>query len=520
MKIKIDFEVYDRMGGNFASVIISGINLRSCLLQSLDELGLYDTPEDIFDYEKEEGRLTNQELLDKIIGQSGDGSDYIISITDLTNNNILYSDEGPWEEIEASAEVSSSYDNHADESDVVIESLPKSYYKFIIYDMDDDLLKRFKDDEVEDVVEFIENNDDAGALYIREYSSQATGFSKKPKYESFLFWERDSDPISKLYKLLELEKADKVKDDYLESKLTEEKSDDIYDFIEDLYNLRKESIASEGEYGLGNLVFKEFRNLGYLDNLKQLRKKEKSKELSLESININESISLQSVKKELLRLKDPDSDITDSEVDELAKAIFDALEKEQQELGIKYKNIKEADIDGLIDSSEVNTIFILGNKLLCLEVSSDEIEWFRQHSDSDSFLEDIRKVGQGSIFDPAHKDDAKKWFTKSDEFADLYKKVFDLGGSYQPFQKYDGSIVQKRLPLYYSDTVKFVFPKIFYSEDSVKNIRDKLTRYIEKNKYPFIITVSGNLSYRDGRVFDLRVKYQENSFIENIEKGK
>ena len=62
------------------------------------------------------------------------------------------------------------------------------------------------------------------------------------------------------------------------------KSDDIFDFITELYNLRKESIANEGEYGLGNLVFKEFRNLGYLDNLKKLRRDEKSKELSLESI--------------------------------------------------------------------------------------------------------------------------------------------------------------------------------------------------------------------------------------------
>ena len=39
--------------------------------------------------------------------------------------------------------------------------------------------------------------------------------------------------------------------------------DKIDDFIEDVYDLRKNSIAKDGEYGLGNLVFKEFRNLGY-----------------------------------------------------------------------------------------------------------------------------------------------------------------------------------------------------------------------------------------------------------------
>jgi len=67
----------------------------------------------------------------------------------------------------------------------------------------------------------------------------------------------------------------------LDEDLQMKKSEEISKFIEELYDLRKESIANEGEYGLGNLVFKEFRNLGYLDNLKELKNKEKSDELSL-----------------------------------------------------------------------------------------------------------------------------------------------------------------------------------------------------------------------------------------------
>lgn len=57
------------------------------------------------------------------------------------------------------------------------------------------------------------------------------------------------------------------------------------DLIDELYLLRKDSIATDGEYGEGNLVFKEFRNKGFLDNLKQLMVDETSKELSLESLN-------------------------------------------------------------------------------------------------------------------------------------------------------------------------------------------------------------------------------------------
>lgn len=66
--------------------------------------------------------------------------------------------------------------------------------------------------------------------------------------------------------------------------LKESLYDDIDKFITDIYELRKNSIAKDGEFGLGNLVFKEMRNLGYLDNLKELKKQERAKELSLEGL--------------------------------------------------------------------------------------------------------------------------------------------------------------------------------------------------------------------------------------------
>lgn len=56
---------------------------------------------------------------------------------------------------------------------------------------------------------------------------------------------------------------------------------DIENFIDELYNLRKTSIAKDGEYAVGNQIFKEFRALGYTDNLKKLKDEIKSKELSI-----------------------------------------------------------------------------------------------------------------------------------------------------------------------------------------------------------------------------------------------
>lgn len=57
--------------------------------------------------------------------------------------------------------------------------------------------------------------------------------------------------------------------------------EEIEKFFEELYTMRKESIAKDGEYGIGNLVFKELRNNLYLDDLKDLKNDLISAELSL-----------------------------------------------------------------------------------------------------------------------------------------------------------------------------------------------------------------------------------------------
>lgn len=64
--------------------------------------------------------------------------------------------------------------------------------------------------------------------------------------------------------------------------INEEKLSKIESLINDLYELRKTSIGEGGEYSIGNLIFKEFRNKGYLDNLKDRMRELINKELSLE----------------------------------------------------------------------------------------------------------------------------------------------------------------------------------------------------------------------------------------------
>jgi predicted nucleotidyltransferase len=57
-------------------------------------------------------------------------------------------------------------------------------------------------------------------------------------------------------------------------------SNDVDTLINEIYEQRKAGLA-EGEYSIGNLIFKELRNVGLLDELKDLKNELRGKELSL-----------------------------------------------------------------------------------------------------------------------------------------------------------------------------------------------------------------------------------------------
>ena len=59
---------------------------------------------------------------------------------------------------------------------------------------------------------------------------------------------------------------------------------DITKMINMLYMMRKNGLATDGEFSVGNLLFKEIRNLGLLDDLKHKLKEVQSQQLTLESV--------------------------------------------------------------------------------------------------------------------------------------------------------------------------------------------------------------------------------------------
>lgn len=83
---------------------------------------------------------------------------------------------------------------------------------------------------------------------------------------------------------------------------TEADETEIDDFIDKLYVLRGDGLK-EGEYAIGNLIFKEMRNRGYMDKLKELRDKIVTAKLSITTLQENlQNKDLDFYRQEIQRL--------------------------------------------------------------------------------------------------------------------------------------------------------------------------------------------------------------------------
>ena len=109
------------------------------------------------------------------------------------------------------------------------------------------------------------------------YSVKKNKWIKKPVQEDIP--EYDTKILEELVNNWEIKCKDLI-DDIKADKLDDEKK--VVKMLEDIYEkLRKKGIA-KGEYSIENLAFKELRNKGYLDQLKDYRNELVSKRLSLE----------------------------------------------------------------------------------------------------------------------------------------------------------------------------------------------------------------------------------------------
>ena len=102
-------------------------------------------------------------------------------------------------------------------------------------------------------------------------------------------------------------------------------------------NLRKDSLSDEGEFGMGNLLFKKLRNANYLERLRNSMYDTKSKDLSLESSKNLEEAELNSEKNYSEYLKNLKDELENKETQDLLcdRSLLSYLD------GYKDKNEKQ-----------------------------------------------------------------------------------------------------------------------------------------------------------------------------------
>ena len=125
-----------------------------------------------------------------------------------------------------------------------------------------------KDIPVELYVEDVGTNTVSNGIY----SVISDEWVKKPKKETVETPDLSDD---KNLRLLEKE---------IREVLNADTSEEIKRMINTLYLMRKNSISKDGEYAYGNLIFKEIRNRGLLDKLKDAYNDRLSQELTLEAL--------------------------------------------------------------------------------------------------------------------------------------------------------------------------------------------------------------------------------------------
>ena len=118
-------------------------------------------------------------------------------------------------------------------------------------------------------VELYAEQKDQGTVHNGLYSLQ-TGWIDKP--QKIAPTDNDAAVEAKFNEIKEL--VDKCDD-----------SEEATELLDKIYTMRKAGLAEAGEFCTENLAFKKLRNEGYMDKLRQIKKEQIDKQLSLESYN-------------------------------------------------------------------------------------------------------------------------------------------------------------------------------------------------------------------------------------------
>ena len=90
VKLKVEYYEYNRYGGDdvLRVATVSGSNLLEALSKMADNMSLYIDSSDI-----ESQGYTAEEVLDEISSSNGDGCDFIVKLTNLSNGEVLIEED-------------------------------------------------------------------------------------------------------------------------------------------------------------------------------------------------------------------------------------------------------------------------------------------------------------------------------------------------------------------------------------------------------------------------------------------
>lgn len=117
-------------------------------------------------------------------------------------------------------------------------------------------------------------------VYVEDVNSGATSNGIYSLFEDR--WIKHPQPIQVDVDIEEVYKRVNELEPEINSVIINGDSEAIADEIDKLYLMRKNSLADAGEYGVGNLAFKELRNMGLIDDLKEALTERRSTELSIQ----------------------------------------------------------------------------------------------------------------------------------------------------------------------------------------------------------------------------------------------
>lgn len=256
----------------------------------------------------------------------------------------------------------------------------------------------------------------------------------------------------------------------------------IEDTINGIYMSRKVGLSTEGEMSIGNLVFKELRNLGLLDGLRNKYYELRSNELSLESLKresltegykdtdeykkLNNQLRELRIKIKELKTNEPDS--KKKPTDEEMRLATNFSEEEWKELSYSEKEFM---YDIYVPDNNVNEYY---NELIKLEKEEsnilDEIQKLRDKE----FSNQGGNTYKGNLPKEATKSSYEGFLLDTNEYHQDYLENLEYAKS----KGYNGAYIAEMSPDEYMDRCsKEVF------KNPIEDTYDGMDRKEDTNEY-------------------------------------